>query len=281
MNKLYVAVACASSLMALPATAAMVTGTANFSGYQFNTVGSATLVGTGLQLTTATPYVKGDRFVAGAAWLTSALSTTKSFSASFDFSLSTPGNYMADGIALVLQNKGTSVVGWEGSYLGYQNLNGVGSLIQTWSNNNVGLNTSGIADAGSTKDAPTGLTLKTADRITGTETVSYNATTQQLAMTGTLWVTDTTTSWVNHLPVYTTTTKEYAVSDSAFVDLEKKFGSSIYLGFTGATGSVVADQRITGFSVSAVPEPETYALFAAGLGVLAAVARRRSGRTAR
>jgi hypothetical protein len=36
-----------------------------------------------------------------------------------------------------------------------------------------------------------------------------------------------------------------------------------------------ADQRITSWSTVPIPEPETYALFAAGLGMLAAMARRR------
>lgn len=75
-------------------------------------------------------------------------------------------------------------------------------------------------------------------------------------MSGTLSVTDT--------PQGRVVTAPYALSDAAFVDLAKKSGSTLCLGFAGATGSVVAEQRSTGFSVSAVPEAASHALFAAG-----------------
>jgi hypothetical protein len=65
------------------------------------------------------------------------------------------------------------------------------------------------------------------------------------------------------------------MSRSATIDLQARFGETFSAGFTGATGLSYADQRITSWGTARVPEPETYALFAAGFGILAAVARRR------
>jgi hypothetical protein len=163
---------------------------------------------------------------------------------------------MADGISLAFQNSGTSAIGAGGGDLGYTGLNGVGSIIQTWGNNTVGLNTNG--NAYSTKATP--LHLGDAKLVTGNETVNYNAATHLLSMTGSLNVAGTS----------------YAVSDTATVNLSEKFGATMYAGFTGATGGSYADQRITSFNViSAVPEPQSYALMLAGLGLMATIAHRR------
>ena len=95
--------------------------------------------------------------------------------------------------------------------------------------------------------------------VTGTETVSYDASTHMLTMNGNLNL-----DGMNH-----------AISDSASIDLAAKFGPTMYAGFTGGTGGSYAFQYITSASIAPVPEPETYALMLAGLGLLGVVSRRR------
>lgn len=227
MRNTLLAVAVATTLFALPA------GAETLSGNNINLVGSASMQNAELQLT------GNSQNQAGAAWLASPLSTSRSFSVTYDFSLANPGkDNMADGVAFVLQNKGPNAIGdgSAGSYIGYYGLNGVGSVVQTWYNDTTGLNIDG--NPSSSKKAPT--LLGAAHRVTGSETVNYDAASHQLSMTGTLNVDG----------------QLFPVSDSASIDLAAKFGPSMYLGFTGATGAAFADQRITRFSVAVVPEPK-------------------------
>lgn len=254
-NSLIIAVILTTGIFsAFSATASVVT----FNNNQMNLVGSANLLKNGnLELT------NNNNFETSAAWLTLNLSTSDSFSADFAFSLANNGSsYMADGITFTLQNKGTNALGGQGGNLGYNGLNGVGSIIQTYSNNHVGLNTNG--NAYSAAAAPTNLGL--AKLITGTETVKYNSKTNVLSMTGKLYVDN----------------KKYIINDTVKIDLATKFGPTMYVGFTGATGGSTAEQQITGFSMSSVsttsttvPEPATCATLLAGLGLMGFMLRRR------
>ncbi|MEV4780150.1 lectin-like domain-containing protein [Burkholderia sp. LMU1-1-1.1] len=242
------------------AIAALFSGSASAASIDLltlNRVGSATMAGGDLQLTRNSGS-------AGAGWLTQTIPTTESFSATFSFSLLGNGfnGKMADGIALVFQNQGDNVVGNGGGDLGYWNIGGsgasaVGSIIRSWDNNAVGLSTNGVVQG--VKSA--GFNLGAANYVTGTETVTYNALTHELTMGGTL---------IDH-----STGLSYAVSDAASVDLNVKYGGAMYIGFTGGTGGSYADQRITGFSVSAVPEPATYAMLMGGLGLVGWASRRK------
>lgn len=83
------------------------------------------------------------------------------------------------------------------------------------------------------------------------ETVSYNAATSPLTMLnvgGAL----------------------YNISDCKTISLADRFGSTFHAGFTRGTGASTADKKITAFSVTAMPELESYALMMAGLGMLGA-----------
>jgi hypothetical protein len=221
--------------------------------------GTAAQVGNGVQLTN----FNGPNYQSGAAWLAQGVSTTTSFSTSFSFSLKgDDSGKMADGIALVFQNIGSNVTGNAGGDVGYWNLGGhsgsaaVGSVIRSWDNNEYGISTDGVVQ-GLNKAS---WNFGALNDVTGTQTITYNATTHVLSMTGSF------SDGLGHT---------LNVSDSDTVDLSAKFGSTMYVGFTGATGGADADQRITGFSVSAVPEPETYAMLMAGLGLVGFAARRR------
>ncbi|MRW91388.1 PEPxxWA-CTERM sorting domain-containing protein [Duganella sp. FT80W] len=228
-----------------------------------NLAGSAQLVGGSLQLT-HTSSVSNASGVSGAAWLTQGISTASSFSTTFSFSLAgNDSGSMADGIALAFQNVGTNVTGVGGGDVGYWNIGGsgssaVGSVIRTWTNNDYGLSTNGVVQG--LKDTP--FDLGAANKVTGTETVSYNATTHELTLSGVF--------------IDANTGQSYNISDSKTVDLSAKFGSTMYVGFTGGTAGADANQSITSFSLtSAVPEPATYAMLLAGLGMVGAISRRR------
>ena len=216
----------ASALFTLPAASA------SFDGYNVNLVGSANKQGTDLQLT-------NDYWQAGAAWVATPLLTDNSFSATFSYSLKAiNGGTQADGVALALQNSGSNALGSAGGYIGYVGLSGVGSIIQTWGNNHVGLNTDG--NPYNTQSAPGTSLMAWSSLITGTETVAYNALTHALTMNGILNYSGNT----------------YNATDSESVNFASQFGTSIFIGFTGGTGSAESDQRITNFSVTnAVPIP--------------------------
>jgi hypothetical protein len=256
MRTLFTLTALAASALVLAAPASA----ASIDLSTLNLAGSAKMMGNELQLTSTTSE-------AGAGWLNQAISTSSSFTTTFSFLLNNTSSSgtMADGIGLVFQNQGSgsNIVGNGGQDVGYWNINGshsgsVGSIIQSWSNNTIGLSVNG--EVQSVKAA--GWDVGRASSVTGTETVSYNAATHVLTMSGSFF--DASGAGATH-----------TVSDSASVDLSAKFGSTMYVGFTGGTGGAKADQRITAFSVSAVPEPSSYAMLLAGLGLLGVVARRR------
>lgn len=223
----------------------------SFSGIEVELVGSASILENGDLLLTA-PV--GD--LAGAAWSTTAWSTTESFYSTFTFSLQKSDfDPMADGITFALQAAGTNVIGGGGAGIGYEGIDGVAVVFMTWDNNRIG-----IVDGNDPRAAGVAPSaLGNFDLITGSQTITYDPTT-------------TTLRWDAELAL---DNDVVTATQSVVIDLEARFGATFYAGFTGATGLSYADQRITSWSTAPIPEPETYALFAAGLGMLAAIARRR------
>lgn len=225
-----------------------------FDGQSVALVGSAKILQNGdLQLTDGTPVQSG------AAWLSQSLATDQSFTATFSFSLERFSfSPMADGIALAMQSSGTDAVGAAGGGIGYNGLGAVGSLIQTYTNNRAGLNVTGHTV--DTPDAP--FALGSVRSLTGNQTVSYNAAKKLLSLSGN----------------FNGDGQIRIIEYSTEIDLAEKFGSHYFLGFTGATGASTADQRITAFSVSTVPEPGVAAMMLLGLGFLLTIApwRRRA-----
>ena len=223
-----------------------------FKGIDMALTGSAVLVGADLQLTKASGGL-----VAG-AWATGLLDVTQSFSTTFSFSLQAADFVpQADGMALVLQTGGSAALGTGGGGIGLAGLTGVASVIQTWDNNRAGLVTNGDAYT-----APISVPgMGTAATVTGQQTVSYNAGSHTLAVVGTFDL-DGTPVTLNH---------------TVSVDLAAVYAPLMTIGFVGGTGLSYADQRITDWSVSSVPEPGSTGLLLAGLLAVGLAARRRLG----
>jgi hypothetical protein len=188
---------------------------------RYELVGSAVKSRGSLQLT----QWKYDE--AGALWGHHPLHIDRSFSVDFSFSLKAPHGIppQADGIALVIQVDGRQALGANGGGIGYLGLHGVASVVQTWVNNHVGLSLDGDP-----YDAPAApADLGAAVLVTGEETVTYDAATHLLSMTGRLDV--------DGVP--------YDIADSREVDLVALLGSpEAIIGFTGGTGGALSDQRI-------------------------------------
>src|SRR5262249_17362527 len=163
----------------------------------------------------------------GAAWQAEAVSLTKSFQVRFSFSLHGGTFPQADGIAFVIQTDGPGALGTlgGGGGLGFDGLHGGGSVIQTYTNNRLGLAIHGNPyDA---KAAPAD--LGDSSTITGTEVVAYDAVNHVLSMQGRISVDG----------------QSYDVSDSAPVDLQGLLGAdTATIGFTGATGDNTSSQVV-------------------------------------
>ena len=231
----------------------------NFNGLDVTLNGTATIPSSGANAGNLllTPSAGGG---AGTAWLTNPISTSSAFSTTFNFNLSNVGGIgNADGIALVFQNTGINALGSSGGNLSIDipdNMTPGGSVaavLQTfWGTYGIVQNTD--ANGGPfTNSQSIVADLSSASVITGTETVSYDPTTQNVSQSINL---DYTSNG---------TTTPLVLSSTSSFNLNGQFGPTMIVGLTGATGAGSTDQAITAWTVSAVPEPSAWALAIVGL----------------
>lgn len=238
--------------------------------------GDAALVESGevLRVVPTGSYNAGSAFIGSPV----ALSAGTSFSAAFSFRIQ--GGSAADGLVFVVQNAaaGANALGSEGGYIGYQGLApSLGVVFDTWDNgfaadpggDNISIVTGGDLTASTGAQVALGASDPPLRNGTRFAWIDY------AAASGTLSVYYSDQSTRPDAPI---------VEGSGY-DLAGMLGSQMYVGFTAATGGADDNHDVLSWqfeTVTAVPEPQTYATFGAGLallGMLAASRRRVSGRS--
>lgn len=191
-----------------------------------------------------------------------------SFSAVFDFRITSPGGFSdgtaagADGITFVVQRTANNALGSFGSGIGYGGIgNSVAVEFDTFRNtnlndpssNHIGINTNGSLTSLATVDVATPFDNGTR----WTVWVDYNGTLLEVRA-----------SQTGIRPVEPTLTHTIDIAGTIG-------GTSAWIGFTAATGSAFGNHELLGFAfsdvylnngIAAIPEPSTYALIALGLG---------------
>jgi hypothetical protein len=192
----------------------------------------AEVVGNSLRLTGRTPHS------AATAWSTTKVATDSSFNTTFEVALGRHGGF-GDGVAFVLQNVGTDVVGWGGGGIGYQTITpSVAIEFDTYQNayetdgNHVALVIDGNVEAATVSKVIPFKLYKGAVQ----STVSYDSATSKLR-------------------VYVKRVGQLGKGTLAVdqrIDLAAAVGGdTTYAGFTGATGSNFAIQDITSWILNA------------------------------
>jgi Bacterial Ig-like domain (group 3)/Bacterial lectin/Concanavalin A-like lectin/glucanases superfamily/Galactose oxidase, central domain len=191
-------------------------------GLVFN--GSAELDGSRLQLT------DGDQNQAGSAFYATPVNV-QSFTTDFAFQLS---EAEADGLTFTIQNAGTKALGSTGGSLGYAGIGkSVAIKFDIYNNAGEGDNSTGLFINGEQPGLPSvDLTNARIDLSSGHSIqahVTYEGSTLNLTLTDTV----TNATWSH----------AFTVNIPAIVD-----GSTAYVGFTGATGGLTAEQEISSWT---------------------------------
>lgn len=176
------------------------------------------------------------------------------FSVTFTYTTANPGGgQTADGMTFTLQNQGPTALGGNGGNLGYTGISSAtGVAFNLLSNGSVTPGT-GYAPTSVPYNYQSVSPVNMYDPLN--ITLTYDGTTLRE------YLTDTITS--------ATFSTSYVVNLAAAVG-----GNTAYVGFTAGTGLGAANQAISGFNYTVVPEPTS--LLAVSLGVLLVCGAKRN-----
>ncbi len=238
----------------------------NFS--DFSNVSGLTLNGAAAQAGNALRLVPSVDSQAGSAFANTALTLTGSttFSTAFQFLVTTDANSalgVPDGFTFLLQAHGPTALGEAGEGLGYVGLaQSVAVVFRGRDPAFVGVISGGTnpADLAQPFNPP------------GSAAVSEGS---FYGQTGYAWIDYQPGSMKIYLSA--DATKPLTPLATSAVNLAATLGSQAYVGFSAGNGGAYGTQDVLSWQlqVAAVPEPSTYAMLLAGMGVVRWLARRR------
>ena len=197
-------------------------------------VGSASQIGTALQLTSAATNL------AGAVWTTAPVSI-QTFTTDFNLQITPAATNTADGMTFTIQNAGANAVGQTGGGLGYAGLaHSVAVKFDLYNNAGEGSDSTGIYVNGAYPSVPavnmtsSGVNLHSGDVMHAH--ITYDGTTLTLTLTDTVTGSSLTTGQAINIP-------------------STVGGTTAYVGFTGGTGGLTAVQQVSGWTFTAGSAP--------------------------